>query len=156
MIESGEGWIVNVSSATARPAAGPPFSTAPPGATMGIYGASKAALNRLTNGLAQELWGTGVRVNAVQPRTGVRTEGAEELVGSMVDTSGWESMEEMVEAVLALCHCPAGMTGGIEVSTELVTRLGLVVRSLDGRRPRVDATTTSGRGDRQKEANPDE
>jgi hypothetical protein len=34
--------------------------------------------------------------------------------------------------VLALCHCPPEMTGGVEVSTDLVTRLGLVVHGLDG------------------------
>ena len=156
MVAAGQGWIVNVSSATARPAPGPPFSTSPPGSTMGVYGASKAALNRLTSALAQELWGTGVRVNTVEPRTGVLTEGAEELVGGVVDTSGWESMEEMVEAVLALCHCPAEMTGGIEVSTDLVSRLGLTVRGLDGRWQGVNATNSHGRGDRQKEAISDE
>ena len=33
-----------------------------------MYGASKAALNRLTNGLGAELYGTGIRVNTVEPR----------------------------------------------------------------------------------------
>src|SRR3954454_12131439 len=41
MREVGQGWIVNLSSATARLSQGSP--------TMGVYGASKAALNRLTN-----------------------------------------------------------------------------------------------------------
>jgi citronellol/citronellal dehydrogenase len=133
MMERGEGWIVNVSSATARLSLGPPFNQPPPGSTMAVYGASKAALNRLTNGLAQEVWGSGVRLNTVEPLSGVASEGAQELVGAVVDTSGWESMEAMVEGVLALCHCPAEMTGGIEVSTDLVSRLGLVVRGLDAR-----------------------
>jgi len=132
MIANGQGWIVNVSSATARLSVGPPFDQSPPGSTMGIYGASKAALNRLTNALAQELWGTGVRVNTVQPRTGVASEGAQELVGALVDTSDWESMEAMVEGIVVLCHCPPEMTGGIEVSTDLVSRFVGTVRGLDG------------------------
>jgi citronellol/citronellal dehydrogenase len=100
---------------------------------MTIYGASKAALNRMTNGLGIALWGTGVRVNTVQPRTGVSSEGSEALVGGIVDTSGWESMEEMVEGVLALCDCAEDVTGGVHVSTEVVAHLGRTVRGLDGR-----------------------
>ena len=67
MIEAGEGWILNVSSGTAR-LDGPPFEVGSLGTTIAIYGASKAALDRLTNGLGAELYGSGVRVNAVQPR----------------------------------------------------------------------------------------
>lgn len=133
MIERGEGWIVNVSSATSRLVTGPSFDASSMWPTMAVYGASKAALNRLTNGLGHALWGTGVRVNTVQPRTGVLSEGAEELVGQKLDTSGWESMEEMVEGILALCDCPAELTGAIEVSTDLVARFGRAVRGLDGR-----------------------
>jgi citronellol/citronellal dehydrogenase len=133
MVDRGEGWIVNVSSSSARHIAGPPFDASANWPTMTIYGASKAALNRMTNGLGIALWGTGVRVNTVQPRTGVSSEGAEALVGGIVDTSGWESMEQMVEGVLALCDCAQDVTGGVHVSTEVVLRLGRTVRGLDGR-----------------------
>jgi citronellol/citronellal dehydrogenase len=34
---------------------------------MELYGATKAALNRITNGPAGDLDGTGIRVNAVGP-----------------------------------------------------------------------------------------
>jgi NAD(P)-dependent dehydrogenase (short-subunit alcohol dehydrogenase family) len=133
MVERREGWIVNLSSATARLVAGPPFDPSSILPTMAVYGASKAALNRLTNGLGHALWGTGVRVNTVQPRTGVVSEGAEALVGGVVDTSGWESMEEMVEGILALCDCPEEVTGRIAVSTDIVAELGRAVCRLDGR-----------------------
>jgi citronellol/citronellal dehydrogenase len=133
MIERGQGWIVNVSSATARLVGGPPFDASSLWPTMAVYGASKAALNRLTNGLGHALWGTGVRVNTVEPRTGVVSEGAEELVGGRVDTSGWESMETMVEGILALCDCAEEVTAGVHVSTELVARSGRPVSGLDGR-----------------------
>ena len=82
-----EGWIANVSSATARPWAGPPFTLGTQGATTTAYGASKAALNRMTNGLAAELHGTGIRVNTIEPRGAVLTEGAEALMGGKLPVS---------------------------------------------------------------------
>jgi citronellol/citronellal dehydrogenase len=124
---------VNVSSATARLVPSPPFTPSATWPTMAVYGASKAALNRLTNGLAHSLWGTGLRVNTGEPRTGVLSEGANALVGGVMDTSEWESMEEMVEGTLALCDCPKDVTGRIAVSTEIVAELGRPVRGLDGR-----------------------
>jgi len=132
MVERGEGWIVNVSSSTARLRPGPPFELPPPGTAMAVYGSSKAALNRLTNGLGAELHGTGVRVNTVEPRFGVLTEGADALVGDVVDTSRMEAMEEMVEATVALCRCPADVTGEVTVSLDLLERWSLPVRGLDG------------------------
>ena len=59
MLEQSEGWIVNLSSATAKLAPGPPFRMEGLASTTGMYGASKAALNRETNALAHELWGRG-------------------------------------------------------------------------------------------------
>ncbi|MDF1604728.1 SDR family NAD(P)-dependent oxidoreductase [Nocardioides sp. YIM 152315] len=133
MVGRGEGWIVNVSSATAKLRPGPPFRLVPPGTAMAVYGSSKAALNRLTNALGAELHGTGVRVNTVEPRFGVLTEGADALVGDKIDTSVMESMEEMVEGTLALCRCPADVTGEVTVSLDLIERWALDVRGLDGR-----------------------
>jgi NAD(P)-dependent dehydrogenase (short-subunit alcohol dehydrogenase family) len=134
MTTAGEGWIVNLSSATARPASGPPFAR-PHIATMAIYGSSKAALNRLTNGLAIELWGTGVRVNTVEPRAAVMSEGAEAVAGDIITPEMVESMEAMVEGTLALCDCEAERTGGVFVSLDLIEELGLQVMQLDGSGP---------------------
>jgi NAD(P)-dependent dehydrogenase (short-subunit alcohol dehydrogenase family) len=134
MTTAGEGWIVNLSSATARPASGPPFAR-PHIATMAIYGSSKAALNRLTNGLAIELWGTGVRVNTVEPRAAVMSEGAEAVAGDIITPEMVESMEAMVEGTLALCDCEAERTGGVFVSLDLIEELGLQVMQLDGTGP---------------------
>lgn len=131
MLERGEGWIVNVSSATARPWS-PPFTLGALGTTTGIYGASKAALNRVSNALAAELYGTGVRVNTIEPRAAVMSEGAEVLTGAALAPHQIESMEEMVEAVVALCDCPAERTGLSLVSLDLIEEMGLVVRGLDG------------------------
>jgi NAD(P)-dependent dehydrogenase (short-subunit alcohol dehydrogenase family) len=129
---AGEGWIVNVSSGAARPAGGPPFELGPQGTTLAIYGASKVALNRVTNGLAAELYGTGIRANTIEPRAAVLSEGAAELVGSTLRADQIETMEEMVEAVVALCDCPPDCTGSNAVSLDLIRELGLVVHTLDG------------------------
>jgi NAD(P)-dependent dehydrogenase (short-subunit alcohol dehydrogenase family) len=123
MIEHGEGWIVNLSSATARPL---------PNSTMAVYGSSKAALNRLTNGLAVELAGTGVRANTVEPRAAVMSEGAEPVIRGRVSDDQIESMEEMVEAVVALADCPAEFTARNCVSLDLIEELQLTVHALDG------------------------
>jgi len=131
MVERGEGWIVNISSATADRWE-PPFALGSLGATTGIYGASKAALNRLSNALAAEFAGAGVRINTVEPRSAVLSEGAEALVGAILRPDQIETMEEMVEAVMALCDCPPERSGLDHVSLELIAELGLDVRGLDG------------------------
>jgi len=127
MADRGEGWIVNLTSATARPGAGNP--------TMTLYGASKAALNRITDGLARELAGTGVRVNAVEPRAAVLTEGAEALVGDSLTDDLIESLEAMTEAVVALCDCAPELTGRVCVSLDLLDELDLTVHDLAGTAP---------------------
>lgn len=132
MRAAGEGWIVHLTSAAAAHVAGPPFEMGPQGAMIAMYGASKAALDRFSNGLASELWGTGVRVNAVRPRAAVLSEGAAALVGATLRADQVEAMEQMVEAVVALCDCPETTTGRSAVSLDLVDELGLKVRGLDG------------------------
>jgi len=131
MVEAREGWIVNLSSGSAKHWTGPPFELGAQGTTIAVYGASKAALNKITNGLGAELHGTGVRVNTVEPRAAVLSEGAAELVGGTLRPDQIESMEEMVEAVVALCDCPEDVTGRITVSLDLIADWGLTVHGLD-------------------------
>jgi NAD(P)-dependent dehydrogenase (short-subunit alcohol dehydrogenase family) len=122
MVERGAGWIVNLSSGSAKNRPGPPFAENVMGSTLAVYGASKAALNRLTNGLAEELIGTGVRVNTVEPRAAVHSEGADAHLGDALDAALYESMEDMVEGALVLCDCPPEVTGGVHVSLDLLGR----------------------------------
>jgi citronellol/citronellal dehydrogenase len=131
MREAGRGWIVNVSSASARLSDGPPFSVHAPGSALGVYAASKAALNRLTNLMAVELYGTGIRINTVEPRAAVLSEGATALVGELIRPEEVEALEEMVEAVVALCDCSEDVTGQIGVSLDLIRKWDLTVRGLD-------------------------
>lgn len=132
MAARGEGWIVNVSSRSAASWHGPPFELGPTGTTTALYGASKAALERAGNGLAAELADRGVRVNAVAPRAAVMTEGARALVGDVLGPDQLEPLEQMVEAVVALCCCGPELTGTSTSSDQLLDRLALAVRSLDG------------------------
>lgn len=133
MRQAGRGWIVNISSATARPRHGPPFELAPPGTAMAVYGASKAALNRITNGMGAELHGSGIRVNAVEPKAAVLSEGAAALVGETIRPDQVEALEEMVEAVTALCDCSENVTGGYHASLELLREWQLTVSGLDAK-----------------------
>lgn len=132
MQAAGEGWIINVSSGSAKLWTGPPFDIGVTGSTITMYGSSKAALNKETNGLAVELYGTGIRVNTVEPRAAVLSEGAAELVGSSLRPDQIESMEEMVEGAVYLCDCDADFTGRICVSLDLIAQHSLQVHGLDG------------------------
>ena len=130
MLERGEGWILNVSSATAR--IPDRLADNAPATTMAVYGASKAALNRLTVGLAAETYGSGLRINTVEPRSAVLSEGAAALVGDRLRPDQIESMEQMVEAALYLCRCEPDVTGRITVSLDLLEQTGTPVRALNG------------------------
>ncbi len=136
MVERGGGWIVNVSSASSKLVAGPaPFNVSETASTIAVYGSSKAALNRITNALGVELYGTGVRVNTIEPRAAVMSEGAEALVGGRIGDDLIESMEAMVEGTLVLCDCPPERTAGVHVSLDLLDELGVTVMTLDGSTP---------------------
>ena len=132
MRASGAGWIVNLTSAGAGLHPGPPFYLGPQGSTMELYGATKAALNRITSGLAGELHGSGIRVNAVGPRVAVMSEGLAAVIGDQLPAELFESVEEIVEAVVALCDCPDEVTGRIAESLGLIAEWGIAVRGLDG------------------------
>lgn len=135
MAERGEGWIVNVSSASAARQDGAPFDVTESSKLLGVYAASKAAQNRITDALAIELDGTGVRVNAVQPRAAVLSEGAAALTGNRLRPDQLESMEAMVEGLVALCDCGPDHTGHVEDSLGVIERLGLTVMHLDASGP---------------------
>jgi NAD(P)-dependent dehydrogenase (short-subunit alcohol dehydrogenase family) len=136
MRANGAGWIVNISSATSKPPKGPPFDAGfKLGFTSTVYGASKSALERLTTGLAAEVYSDGVAVNSLAPVAAVRTPGADALVGDVLDANPGmvEPLELFVEAALALAVADSrSLTGRICYSRPLLDELGLDYRELDG------------------------
>ena len=132
MVERGEGWIINVSSSSSDITEGPPFPYSPMGTTNAAYGATKAALNRYTNVLGVELYGTGVRVNTLQPVKPVASEGALIHLAGRLDPDRFNPVEVMVEATMALSSCGPDLTARICVDGPLLDELGRPVRELDG------------------------
>ncbi len=134
MRERGRGWIVNISSASAKLPVGPPFEAYQINGGVHLYAASKAALDRLTVGIAAELSPAGIAVNTLAPvaaviTAAVRMTGADKwIVPEMI-----EPVEAMAEAALALCTCGPERTGRITYSLDLLRELGREVRTLDGR-----------------------
>ena len=90
----------------------------------------KTALNKFTNALGSELWGTGIRVDTIEPHSTVRTAAAVSFVGENVEDYGgallpdgeFEEMETLVEAVLELCDCSPERTAGVH-DAELLAEL---------------------------------
>ncbi len=124
MVERGEGWVVNLTSGAATHKSGPPFDNP---LETGIYGASKAALDRMTNAMGVALFGTGVRVNSVRPRAAVLSDGADILAGGVLRPDQIEPMETMVAAILALCDCPADRTAGSYISGDLIAEIAAAI-----------------------------
>jgi NAD(P)-dependent dehydrogenase (short-subunit alcohol dehydrogenase family) len=128
------GWIVNISSATAELPEGPPYSDFEQRGGAHLYAASKAALNRLSAGIAAELSHAGIAVNTLAPvaaviTAAVRLTGAEQWIKpEMV-----EPVEAMAEAALALASCDATLTGRVTYSLDLLRELRRELRTLDGR-----------------------
>ncbi|RIL05146.1 MAG: short-chain dehydrogenase [Proteobacteria bacterium] len=133
----GGGAIVNVSSASAAHPAGPPYDdfAAHGGATL--YGASKAALDRLSTGLAGELCAHAIAVNSLSPVAAVLTPGVLALgVVPEAFRASAEPIEWIAEAALALCEPRTPrITGRVLYSKPLLDELGRAPRALDGGSP---------------------
>jgi NAD(P)-dependent dehydrogenase (short-subunit alcohol dehydrogenase family) len=120
------GWIIHLSSASSKHPPGPPYR-AGESSTIALYGASKAALERITTGLASELYDDGIAVNSIAPVAAVRTPGAEALVGELMRQHPElvEPVEWLAEAVVALATCdPRTCTGRILYSGPFLDEIG--------------------------------
>tara|TARA_A200000159_G_C7296119_1_gene327920 strand:- start:126 stop:962 length:837 start_codon:yes stop_codon:yes gene_type:complete len=135
MLEAKEGWIINLSSGSKRHPKGPPYDLGGVKGVYGFYGATKAMLDRITTALASELADKNIRVNTVEPRAAVLSEGADAVVGDILTSSQIESMEAMVESILFLAHCEPEHTGRNEISLDVIDRQNLTVMHIQGHTP---------------------
>jgi NAD(P)-dependent dehydrogenase (short-subunit alcohol dehydrogenase family) len=119
MREKGRGWILNISSGAARHPALPPSPRLRPGGT--VYGMCKAALERLSSGLAAELYADNIAVNALSPSKVVPTPGTIFHHLTTADNPQAEPPSVMADAALLLCsEDPRELTGRIAYSQELL------------------------------------
>ncbi|HVN25976.1 MAG TPA: SDR family NAD(P)-dependent oxidoreductase [Syntrophorhabdales bacterium] len=89
------------------------------------YGVSKAALERMTYGLATELGKFNIAVNCIKPKGSVETEGMR-FLNPDADWSRWDTPEKIVKAVLFLAGQDAtGVTGVVANDEELCAWHGL-------------------------------
>jgi citronellol/citronellal dehydrogenase len=140
MIERRRGAIVNISSGAAIGPGRGPYSTSGRGGTM--YGASKAALERFTQGLAQEVAEYGIAVTCYSPSQVVPTPGTvyHKLVSGMDDPRG-EPPEVMAQAALLLASEPAERVNGrVTYSQQILGEFGWIER------PKGRGVTSTGSG----------
>jgi citronellol/citronellal dehydrogenase len=130
MIEGRRGAIINISSAAAiGPGRGPYPESKPRGGTL--YGAEKAALERFTQGLAEEVYEYGITVACVSPSQVVPTPGTvfHNLVTGMDDPRG-EPPDYVAQAVLVLASEPLdSVTGRVTYSQALLREFGLLAEA---------------------------
>lgn len=128
MVRQGRGAIVNISSGAADRVFSGTFNKEDRRKMiiMGqAYAASKAALERMTRGLALEMGQHNIAVNCVKPARAVMTEGLL-LQRPAADPSRWVGPENMVKSVLFLAEQDAsGVNGLVTTDEELVLMHGL-------------------------------
>ena len=126
MLANSGGWILNVSS---HAALHPQLKT--PGGGGTVYGMCKAALERFTTGLAQEVYGQGVGVNVISPGL-VATPGvAHHQLINETNKARVTPVAHMAEACLRLCHGdPAVLTGRIDYADAVMREFSLTAADL--------------------------
>jgi citronellol/citronellal dehydrogenase len=134
----GGGWILNISSATAKQSTPPYRDTKHSALIIGPYGATKAALDRYTEALAHELAEDEIFVNALAPVAIVLTQGADYVRPiARKNPDLVEPVEMMAEAALELCT--GRHVGRVVFSRDILHSVGRKVMSLDGQQLLGDA-----------------
>ena len=131
MVPRKSGSIVNISSGAAIGPGRGPYPNAPANSGGTYYGAEKAALERFTQGLAQEVYQYGISVTCVSPSQVVPTPGTmfHNLVSGMDDPRG-ESPELMAKASLLLATEPLDrVTGRVTYSQQILKEFGWVAEA---------------------------
>ena len=132
MRAAGWGRVLNIGSEMARQ---PPIPYPGPAKfvhALVAYGASKGALERYTAGLAAELHGSGIGVNALAPYKIARSESAGTVAAqaALAHPDWVESVEMMAEAAYLLVA--GSHSGWLAVSREVLQRLQAPLHALDG------------------------
>lgn len=125
MMESG-GSIVNISSGAAIGPGRGPYPDAPANSGGTCYGAEKAALERFSQGMAQEVYQYGISVTCVSPSQVVPTPGTvfHNLVTGIDDPRG-EHPELMAKSALLLATEPIdSVTGRVTYSQQILKEFG--------------------------------
>jgi NAD(P)-dependent dehydrogenase (short-subunit alcohol dehydrogenase family) len=126
MMERNSGAIINISSGSAIGPGRGPYEVEAHGGTM--YGASKAALERMTQGLAQEVQHHNIAVTCYSPSQVVPTPGTvyHKLVEGMDDPKG-EPVEIMAKTALLLASEPAEKVNGrVTYSQQILEEFGWI------------------------------
>jgi citronellol/citronellal dehydrogenase len=126
MIARRRGRIVNVSSGAAVGPGRGPYETTGNGSTL--YGATKAALERFTQGLAQEVHEHGIAVSCYSPSEIVATPGTvyHKLHPGFHHSTG-ERIELMAQAALLLATAPAEeVNGRVTYSQQILREYGWI------------------------------
>jgi NAD(P)-dependent dehydrogenase (short-subunit alcohol dehydrogenase family) len=132
MRHRGAGWLLAISSVQAAPKPSPLVAEAGKQGGACLYGGTKAFLDRVVTGAAQELFADRIAVNALAPTGPVRTPLSSTVVTGLRDED-WEPMETMTEAAIALVTGdPQRLTSRIAYSLPLLEELKRPVRTLDG------------------------
>ncbi|MFU8816397.1 MAG: SDR family NAD(P)-dependent oxidoreductase [Pseudomonadales bacterium] len=126
MQERGSGWILNISShAAIHPEKGMP------GRGSTVYGMCKAALERFTTGLAQEVYDHNIGVNVISPGL-VATPGV--MHHKLINEANKDRVtpvEHMAEACLRLVHGdPRQITGRIDYADQVMEEFALEPKDL--------------------------
>lgn len=131
MVPRGQGSIVNISSGAAVGPGRGPYPGAPTGSGGTCYGAEKAALERFSQGLAQEVYQFGISVTCLAPSQIVATPGTvfHNLVSGMDDPRG-ENPELMARAALLLASEPLDrVTGRVTYSQQILKEFGWIAEA---------------------------
>jgi NAD(P)-dependent dehydrogenase (short-subunit alcohol dehydrogenase family) len=123
MRQRGRGWILNISARAALHPQIPPTGRAATGAGT-VYGMCKAAVERLSTGLAAEVYEAGIAVNALSPSKVVPTPGT--LFHGLTKEGDPDAEPPAVMAAAARLLCGADgrfISGRIAYSRELLSEL---------------------------------
>lgn len=133
MKAQGEGWILNISSATSDLPPSTPYDNESRAVQFNrdghptLYGTTKAALERLSAGWALELSPYNIAINSLAPVGVVLSEGAMAL-NNYSDADHVESIATMAEAALQLCSKAPSLRSGLNVrSIPLLESLGIPI-----------------------------